>query len=84
MGHSRDEITPDHQHMDLSNDPEEAKRLIETAPERAMESRRQRLTGSAEGVGSVAFDDPGVFEIDPDDGDRQDGAATDDPPPPKP
>lgn len=83
MGHSRDEITPDHQQMDLSNDPEEAKRLRETAPARAMESRRQRLTGSAQGVGSVGFEEEGVFEIDPDDGDRQEGAVTDDPPPPK-
>jgi hypothetical protein len=80
MGHSRDDITPDHQHMDLSNDPEEAKRLLETAPERALESRRQRLTGSAEGVGSVGFDEEGVFEIAPDDGDRQEGAITNDPP----
>lgn len=63
MGHSRDDITPDHQQMDLSNDPEEAKRLLETAPERALESRRQRLTGSAEGVGSVGFEQDGVFEI---------------------
>jgi hypothetical protein len=84
MGRSRDDITPDHQQMDLSNDPEEASRLLETAPERALESRRQRLTGSAEGVGSVGFDDPGVFEIDPDDGDRQDGAVAGDAPPPKP
>lgn len=67
MGHSRDDITPDHQQMDLSNDPEEAKRLLETAPERAMESRRQRLTGSAEGVGSVGFDEDGVFEIEGED-----------------
>ena len=67
MGHSRDDITPDHQQMDLSNDPEEAKRLLETAPERALESRRQRLTGSAEGVGSVGFDEDGVFEIEGED-----------------
>ena len=80
MGHSRDEITPDHQQMDSSNDPKEAARLAETAPERALESRRQRLTGSAEGVGSVGFEEDGVFEIDPDDGDRQEGAITDDPP----
>lgn len=67
MGHSRDDITPDHQQMDLSNDPEEAKRLLETAPERAMQSRRQRLTGSAEGVGSVGFHEDGVFEIEGED-----------------
>jgi hypothetical protein len=67
MGRSRDDITPDHQQMDLSNDPEEAKRLLETAPERALESRRQRLTGSAEGVGSVGFEEDGVFEIEGED-----------------
>ena len=79
MGHSRDEITPDHQQMDLSNDPEEAKRLLETAPERAMESRRQRLTGSAEGVGSVGFDDPGAFDVGAEGRNVQDEPELDDP-----
>lgn len=69
----------DHQQMDRSNDPEETRRLDAEAPEAAMRSRRQRLTGSAEGVGSVGFDEGGVFEIDPDDGDRQDGAINDPP-----
>ncbi|MDQ8030216.1 hypothetical protein [Brevundimonas sp. GCM10030266] len=64
--HSRDQITPDHQQMDLSNDPEEAARLKAAAPELAMASRRQRLTGSAAGVGSVGFGESGVFEIDED------------------
>jgi hypothetical protein len=61
--HSRDEITPDHQQMDLSNDPEEAARLKALAPETAMSSRRQRLTGSAVGVGSVGFDESGAFDV---------------------
>ena len=61
--HSRDDITPDHQQMDLSNDPEEAARLKALAPEIAMSSRRQRLTGSAVGVGSVGFDESGAFDV---------------------
>ena len=61
--HSRDDITPDHQQMDLSNDPEEAARLKALAPELAMASRRQRLTGSAVGVGSVGFDESGAFDV---------------------
>ena len=73
--HSRDEITPDHQQMDLSNDPEEAARLKAAAPELAMTSRRQRLTGSATGVGSVGFDESGAFDV---------GAADVDPEHPEP
>jgi len=72
---SRDEITPDHQQMDLSNDPEEAARLKALAPELAMASRRQRLTGSATGVGSVGFDELGAFDV---------GAADVDPEHPEP
>lgn len=73
--HSRDEITPEHQQMDLSNDPEEAARLKALAPELAMASRRQRLTGSATGVGSVGFDESGAFDV---------GAVDDDPEHPEP
>lgn len=62
----RDDITPDHQQMDLSNDPEEAARLKALAPERAMASR-QRLTGSAVGVGSVGFGESGAFDVGEDD-----------------
>lgn len=56
-------ITPDHQQMDRSNDPEITAEMDEAAAELAMESRRQRLTGSAVGVGSVDFDDPGAFDV---------------------
>lgn len=56
-------ITPDHQQMDRSNDPEITAEMDEAAAEVAMESRRQRLTGSAAGVGSVDFDDPGAFDV---------------------
>lgn len=56
-------ITPDHQQMDRSNDPAVTAEMDEAAAEVAMESRRQRLTGSAVGVGSVDFDDPGAFDV---------------------
>ena len=60
-------ITPDHQQMDRSNDPEITRAMDEAAPEAAMASRRQRLTGSATGVGSVGFDESGAFDVgDPD------------------
>jgi len=58
---------PDHQQMDRSNDPEVTRAMDEAAPEVAMASRRQRLTGSATGVGSVGFDESGAFDVgDPD------------------
>lgn len=53
---------PDHQQMDRSNDPEITAAMDEAAPEMAMESR-QRLTGSAVGVGSVGFDEDGAFDV---------------------
>lgn len=57
---------PDHQQMDRSNDPEITRAMNEAAPEAAMASR-QRLTGSAAGVGSVGFDEDGAFDVgDPD------------------
>lgn len=54
---------PDHQQMDRSNDPEITRAMDKAAPELAMVSRRQRLTGSAVGVGSVGFDESGAFDI---------------------
>ena len=58
---------PDHQQMDRSNDPEITRAMDAAAPELAMTSRRQRLTGSAVGVGSVGFGEDGAFDIgDPD------------------
>ena len=77
----RDDITPEHQQMDLSNDRQEAERLEKAAPDRAMSSRRQRLTGSAVGVGSVGFDETGAFDVGADDHAPQDDPITDDPPP---
>ncbi len=53
---------PDHQQMDRSNDPEVTRAMDEAAPELAMVSR-QRLTGSATGVGSVGFDEDGAFDV---------------------
>jgi len=72
----------DHQQMDRSNDPEITEALDKAAPELAMESRRQRLTGSAVGVGSVGFDDPGAFDVGDGAPDPQDAPVTDDPPKP--
>jgi hypothetical protein len=54
---------PDHQQMDRSNDPEVTRAMDEAAPEVAMASRRQRLTGSATGVGSVGFEEDGAFDV---------------------
>lgn len=57
---------PDHQQMNRSNDPEITRAMDEAAPEAAMASR-QRLTGSATGVGSVGFEEDGAFDVgDPD------------------
>ena len=49
------------------------------APEAALASRRQRLTGSAVGVGSVGFDETGAFDVGADDHAPQDDAVTDKP-----
>lgn len=64
---------PDRQQMDRSNDPVETEAMNAAAPERAMASRRQRLTGSATGVGSVGYDEDGAFDVgDPDNDPRED------------
>lgn len=55
--------SPERQQLNRSNDPAETARLDAEAPARAMTSPRQRLTGSAHGVGSVGFDDPGAFDV---------------------
>lgn len=57
--------------MDRSNDPAVTRDLDVSAPEAALRSR-QRLTGSAVGVGSVGFDDTGAFDVGLDDHDPQD------------
>ena len=49
--------------MDRSNDPENTRAMAAAAPELAMASRRQRLTGSAVGVGSVSFGEAGAFDV---------------------
>lgn len=67
---------PDHQQMDRSNDPVTTRAMNEAAPELAMASRRQRLTGSAVGVGSVGFDEDGAFDVGhPDRRPREDPGA---------
>lgn len=60
------------QQMDRSDDPEITAALDEIAPELAMDSRRQRLTGSAVGVGSVGFGEKGAFDVG--DGETPDGS----------
>ena len=37
--------------------------MDEAAPEQAMISRRQRLTGQATGIGSVGFQETGTFDV---------------------
>lgn len=78
----RDDITPEHQQMDRSNHPDEARALDEAAPGLALASRRQRLTGSAVGVGSVGFDETGAFDVGADDRTPQDDPITRDSPRP--
>jgi len=48
--------------MNRSNDPAETRAMDEAAPELAMTSRRQRFAGFAHGVGSIGFEEPGVFD----------------------
>ena len=68
-----DPTPPDHQQMDRSNDPAETAAMDAAAAEQAMTSRRQRLTGSATGVGSVGYDEDGAFDVgDPDNDPRED------------
>lgn len=55
--------SPERQQLNRSNDPADTERLDAEAPDRAIESARQRLAGSAQGVGSVAVDDPGAFDV---------------------
>lgn len=55
--------TPEHQQMNRSNDPKVTAAMNVAAPAEAMASRRQRLTGSAVGVGSVGFGESGAFDV---------------------
>jgi hypothetical protein len=59
----RDPATPEHQQMNRSNDPKVTAEMNAAAPADAMASRRQRLTGSAVGVGSVGFGESGAFDV---------------------
>ena len=56
-------VPGDGQQMDRSDDPEITAALDEAAPDLAMASRRQRLTGSAVGVGSVGFVESGAYDV---------------------
>lgn len=68
------------QQMDRSNHPETTREMDAAAPEAALASR-QRLTGSAVGVGSVGFDESGAFDVGADDHEPQDEAITHTPKP---
>jgi len=67
------------QQMDRSNDPEITAEMDAAAPQAALASRRQRLTGSAVGVGSVGFDETGAFDVGAEEHAPQDDAVTDKP-----
>ena len=68
---------PDHQQMDRSNDPEVTRAMDAAAPELAMISRRQRLTGSATGVGSIGFAESGAFDVGDPEHDPRDNPEAD-------
>ncbi len=53
----------DGQQMNRSSDPEITAALDDIAPDTALDSRRERLAGSAAGVGSVGFDDTGAYDV---------------------
>ena len=46
-------------------DPEARREMDARAAELAMQSDHQAFAGSADGVGSVEFDDPGAFGVSP-------------------
>lgn len=54
--------TPGEQ-MDRPVDPAARERMNRDAAELAMRSNHHALAGSAAGVGSVAFDDPGAYDV---------------------
>ena len=54
---------PEHGHMDRPYDPEERARMDRDAPQLAMGDGHNALAGSAAGVGSVEYDDPGAFDV---------------------
>ena len=54
---------PGHRQMDRPHDPEERARMDREAPRLAMNSDHHALAGSAAGVGSVEYDDPGAFDV---------------------
>ena len=72
----------EHQQMNRSNDPEITQALDEVAPDVAMDSRRQRFAGEAQGVGSVGFDEIGAYDVGKGAREPQDEPVTDDPPGP--
>jgi hypothetical protein len=49
--------------VERPEDPDERRLMDENAANLAMQSGHQAFAGSAEGVGSVEFDDPGAFGV---------------------
>ena len=56
---------PESEQIDRPEDPEARREMDEHAAELAMQSDHQAFAGSADGVGSVEFDDPGAFGVAP-------------------
>jgi hypothetical protein len=55
--------SPGTQQMDRSNDPDQAEAMDRDAAAEAMRSEHQTFAGSAEGIGSVGFDESGAFDV---------------------
>ena len=60
---SQNPHSPEDQQLNRSNDPERDAAMDQDAARKAMEPRNQVYAGSAQGVGSIAFDDPGAFDV---------------------
>ena len=56
---------PESEQIERPEDPEARRETDAKAAELAMQSDHQAFAGSADGVGSVEFDDPGAFGVSP-------------------
>ena len=56
---------PPSEQIERPEDPEARREMDEKAAALAMQSDHQAFAGSADGVGSVEFDDPGAFGVAP-------------------
>lgn len=57
------EPVPPSEQMDRPHDPEERAAMDRDAGRLAMASEHHAFAGSADGVGSVEFDDPGAYDV---------------------